>query len=144
MWHNRKSRTINAEFRSTKKRTIFTLFPWSFLMMKFSSFKDFHWNRTSFYWCLFQEYKLQNHSIFLFSILGYSIIFSSAWPVKNYTPGWLVGWLVDVLYLPNPIAWTGCDLRSILRGVYQVGIQSFPSPKLVAWPRLKNSVCPNI
>ena len=33
---------------------------------------------------------------------------------------------------------------NVLSGVLQVWIQSFPFPRLVASPRLKNSVCPTI
>ena len=43
-------------------------------------------------------------------------------------------------YLPTPFAPAG----HFLSGVQQVWIQSFPSPTLVASPRLKSSVCPTI
>ena len=43
----------------------------------------------------------------------------------------------DLSYLPNPSARAGCDTRSISK-------RSFPSPRLVASPRLKKSVCPTI
>ena len=44
----------------------------------------------------------------------------------------------------NPSTRAGYDTRSFLNGVWQVWIQSFPSPRLVASPRLKNQVCPTI
>ena len=51
----------------------------------------------------------------------------------------------DVLlsYLPTPL---GQDMTQgqFLSGVWQVWIQSFPSPRLVASPRLKNLLCPTI
>ena len=47
--------------------------------------------------------------------------------------------------LPNPSARTGYDTRSIFkRGLTGLWIQSFPSPRLVASPRLKNLVRPTI
>ena len=41
----------------------------------------------------------------------------------------------------NPSARAGYDTRSIFKRVW---IQSFPSPRLVVSPRLKNLVCPTI
>ena len=40
-------------------------------------------------------------------------------------------------YLPNPSAQAGYDTRSLFKW-------SFPSPRLVALPRMKNPVCPTI
>ena len=50
---------------------------------------------------------------------------------------------VDILwgrstYLPNPSDRAGYDTRSIFKRSLLVWIQSFPSPRLVASPRLKN------
>ena len=47
-------------------------------------------------------------------------------------------------YLPNPSTRAGYDTRSIFKWSLQVWIQSFPSPRLVASPRLKNPVYPTI
>ena len=44
--------------------------------------------------------------------------------------------------LPNLSARAGYDTRSFLSGVKQVWLQSFPSPRLVAIPKLKNPVYP--
>ena len=45
----------------------------------------------------------------------------------------------------NPSARAGYDTRSIFkRNLTGFLIQSFPSPRLVASPRLKNLVCPTI
>ena len=49
-----------------------------------------------------------------------------------------------IIIFTNPSARVGYDTRSFLSGVLQVLIQSFPSPRLVASPRLKNTVCPTI
>ena len=46
----------------------------------------------------------------------------------------------STILFTNPSARAGYDTRSI----FQVWIQSFPSPRLVASPRLKNLVCPTI
>ena len=51
---------------------------------------------------------------------------------------------VHVIYLLCPWLRAGCNTRSILKRVYQVLIQSFPSPRLVAIPRLKRPVCSTI
>ena len=52
------------------------------------------------------------------------------------------GWL-NHIYQPPPL---GQDMTQgqFLSGVSQVWIQSFPSPRLVASPGLKNLVCPTI
>ena len=48
-------------------------------------------------------------------------------------------------YLPNPSARAEYDTRSIFSAEFlQVWIQSIPSPRLVASPKLKNTVCPTI
>ena len=44
----------------------------------------------------------------------------------------------------NPIVGQNMTQGQFLSGVQQVGIQNFPSPKLVASPRLKKPVCPTI
>ena len=48
------------------------------------------------------------------------------------------------LYLPTPPFGQDMTQGQFLSGVWQVWIQSFPSSRLVATPRLKNSVCPTI
>ena len=45
---------------------------------------------------------------------------------------------------PTPPLGQDMTQGQFLSGVYQVWIQSFPSPRLVASPRLKNLVCPTI
>ena len=45
-------------------------------------------------------------------------------------------------YLPTPPLGQDMTQGQFLSGVWQVWIQSFPSPRLVASPRLKNLVCP--
>ena len=57
-------------------------------------------------------------------------------------------WMIKSLYLKsilvlfiNPSARAGYDTRSIFKQSLTVWIQSFPSPRLVASPRLKNLVC---
>ena len=47
-------------------------------------------------------------------------------------------------YLPTPPLGQDMTKVNFLSGVQQVWIQSFPSPRLVASPRLKNLVCPTI
>ena len=47
-----------------------------------------------------------------------------------------------LMYLPTPL--DKQDVTNLLSGVLQVWIQSFPSPRLVAIPRLKSPVCPTI
>ena len=47
-------------------------------------------------------------------------------------------------YLPTPPLGQDMTQGQFLSGVWQVWIQSFPSPRLVASPRLKNLVCPTI
>ena len=47
-------------------------------------------------------------------------------------------------YLPTPPLGQDITQGQFLSGVQQVWIQSFPSPRLVASPRLKNTVCPTI
>ena len=47
-------------------------------------------------------------------------------------------------HLPTPPLEQDMTQGQFLSGVLQVWIQSFPSPRLVASPRLKNSVCPTI
>ena len=47
-------------------------------------------------------------------------------------------------YLPTPPLGQDMTQGQFLSGVLQVWIQSFPSPRQVASPRLKNLVCPNI
>ena len=46
-------------------------------------------------------------------------------------------WKKNLTIFTNPSIWEGYDTRSISSGVSQVWIQSFPSPRLVASPRLK-------
>ena len=51
-------------------------------------------------------------------------------------------WVMSkVCIYPIPPPWTG---SWFLSQVQQIWIQSFPSPKLVATPRLKSPVCPTI
>ena len=54
--------------------------------------------------------------------------------------------IVDSRYPIYPTPPLGQDMTQgqFLSGVWQVWIQSFPSPRLVAPPRLKNLVCPTI
>ena len=47
-------------------------------------------------------------------------------------------------YLPTPPLGQDMTQGQFLSGVQQDWIQSFPSPRLVATPRLKNLVCPTI
>ena len=47
-------------------------------------------------------------------------------------------------YLPNPSAQARYDTRSIFKQSLTGLNRSFPSPRLVASPRLKNLVCPII
>ena len=47
-------------------------------------------------------------------------------------------------YLPNPSARAGYDTRSIFKAEFSRFEFSFPSPRLVASPRLKSLVCPTI
>ena len=47
-------------------------------------------------------------------------------------------------YLPTPPLGQDMTQGQFLSGVQQVWIQSFPSPRLVTSPRLKNLVCPTI
>ena len=47
-------------------------------------------------------------------------------------------------YLPTPPLGLDMTQGQFLNGVEQVWSQSFPSPRLVASPRLKNLVCPTI
>ena len=49
-----------------------------------------------------------------------------------------------VTYLPTPPLGQDMTQGQFLSGVLQVWIQSFPSPRLFASPRLKKSVCPTI
>ena len=49
----------------------------------------------------------------------------------------------DHIY-PTPLLGQDMTQGQFLSGVWQVWIQSFPSPRLVASPRLKNLVCPTI
>ena len=48
------------------------------------------------------------------------------------------------LYLPTPPLGQNMTQGQFLTGVYQVWIQTFPSPRLVASPRMKNTVCPTL
>ena len=48
------------------------------------------------------------------------------------------------VYLPTPPLGQDMTQGQFLSGVHQVWIQSFPSPWLVASPRLKNLVCPTL
>ena len=53
--------------------------------------------------------------------------------------------VLGLSYLPNPSTRTGYDTRSIFKqGFNRFWIQSFPSPRLVALPRLNNPVFPTI
>ena len=52
--------------------------------------------------------------------------------------------LLTLSYLPTPPLGQDMTQRQFFSGVYQVWIQSFPSPRLVASPRLKNPVCTTI
>ena len=45
---------------------------------------------------------------------------------------------------PTPLLGQDMTQGHFLSGVEQVSIQSFPSPRLVASPRLENTVCPTI
>ena len=45
---------------------------------------------------------------------------------------------------PTPLSWAGGDTRPILSGVWQVWIQSFLSPRLVAIPITNWTICPII
>ena len=47
-------------------------------------------------------------------------------------------------YLPTPPPGQDMTQGQFLSGVWQVWIQSFPPPRQVASPRLKNTVCPTI
>ena len=47
-------------------------------------------------------------------------------------------------YLPTPPLRQDLTQCQFLSGVSEVSIQSFPSPRLVASPRLNNPVCPTI
>ena len=47
-------------------------------------------------------------------------------------------------YLPTPPLGQDMTQGQFLSEVWQVWIQSFPSPRVVASPRLKNLVCPTI
>ena len=61
--------------------------------------------------------------------------------------GFILEYFNDIalnIYLPNLSGWVECGTRSILSGALQAWIKSFPSPRLVAIPRLKSSVCPTI
>ena len=51
---------------------------------------------------------------------------------------------IDRSYLPTPPLGQDMTQGQFLSEVQQVWIQSFPSPRLVASPRLKNLVCPTI
>ena len=51
---------------------------------------------------------------------------------------------ISLSYLPTPPFGQDMTQGQFLSGVYQVAIQSFPSPRLVASPKLKNLVCPTI
>ena len=58
---------------------------------------------------------------------------------------WLAWTAIERLsFLPTPQLGQDMTQGQFLSGVYQVWIQSFPSPRLVASPRLKNLVCPTI
>ena len=52
--------------------------------------------------------------------------------------------LLGLSYLPTPPLGQDMTQGQFLSGVYQAGIQSFPSPRLVVSSRLKKSVCPTI
>ena len=52
--------------------------------------------------------------------------------------------VVNYHIYPTPPLGQDMTQGQFLSGVYQVWIQSFPSPRLVASPRLKNLVCPTI
>ena len=60
--------------------------------------------------------------------------------LKNNCDTWKWRWS----YLPTPPLGQDMTQGQFLSGVWQVWIQSFPSPRLVASPRLKNLVCPTI
>ena len=49
--------------------------------------------------------------------------------------------ILAISYLPTPPLGRDMTQGQFLSGVKQVSIQSFPSPKLVASPKLKNLVC---
>ena len=51
---------------------------------------------------------------------------------------------IYISYLPTPPLGQDMTQGQFLSEVLQVWIQSFPSPRLVASPRLKNLVCPTI
>ena len=54
------------------------------------------------------------------------------------------GFTLAYPYLPTPPLGQDMTEGQFLSGVSQVWIQSFPSPRLVASPRLKNPDCPTI
>ena len=86
---------------------------------------------------LFWEKKFYKLNIFRF-------IFKSSFTQKNSSNRLLFKFSYAYLFIifTNPSARAGHDTRSIF--LSWVWIQSFPSPRLVASPRLKNLVCPTI
>ena len=74
-----------------------------------------------------------------------SIIFNEACINEEMLPIYICVCVCMYVYIfTNPSARAGYDTRSIFKWSLQVWIQSFPSPRLVASPRLKNLVCPTI
>ena len=63
----------------------------------------------------------------------------AGWPAWTY----IQQLCADPIY-PTPPLGQDMTQGQFLSGVWQVWIQSFPSPRLVASPRLKNLVCPTI
>ena len=77
-----------------------------------------------------------------FDYQGYNLSCSSRFPFfyqQTYTD--YVDLIKQTMYLTHLSKQAVCDTMSILRKVYQLWIQSFPSPKMVANQRLNNPVC---
>ena len=79
----------------------------------------------------------------MYCILYVSCAASACLSLLVYSVGTVI-LTIDLSYLPNPSTRQDMTQDQILSGVLQVWIQSFPSPRLVASPRLKNLVCPTI
>ena len=79
-----------------------------------------------------------NIPFLLSSLLGiqfkYSSEFFICWTTWNFS--------FDIHIYPTPPLGQDMTQGQFLSGVKQVWIQSFPSPRLVASPRLKNLLCP--
>ena len=104
------------------------------LQFFFNSLIDF-----CFCWCWF-SISLFSFFFFLFlecslNVLVYLCV-CTALPL-NYS-------MLVYSYLPTPPLGKDMTQGQFLSGVQQVLSQSFPSPRLVASPRLKNLVCPTI